>query len=138
MRQHVLDANALYRFITGGNGADLVADVFKRARTAEFGDVMMSVVAWGEVYYTLIRHIGTAKADRALEQILALTGLHLLRVDEKDARKAAELKAKFNIPYADAFTAALAGSQHIVVTADLDHFQRIPRIRILKLPPHRG
>jgi predicted nucleic acid-binding protein len=138
MRQHVLDANALYRFITGGDGADIVADVFKRARTDESTSVMMSVIAWGEVYYTLIRHIGVTRADRALEQILQLTGLHLIRVEERDARKAAELKAKFNIPHADAFTAALTGGQHVVVTADVDHFERVPKIRILRLPHHRA
>ncbi len=137
MRQHVLDANALYRFITGGSGADLVAGVFREAKETA-GEVTISVVAWGEVYYTLIRHIGTERADRALEQTLQLTGLRLVPVGDKDARKAAELKAKFNIPYADAFTAALAGSQHVVVTADVGHFQRIPKLRILKLPRHKG
>jgi predicted nucleic acid-binding protein len=120
--------------MTAGDGADLVANVFKGARVGDSGEVMMSVVAWGEVCYTLIRHIGIAKADRALEQTLQWTGLRLVGVEEKDARKAAELKAKFNIPYADAFTAALAGSQHVVVTADVDHFQRIPKVRLLKLP----
>ncbi len=138
MRQHVLDANALYRFITAGDGADIVADVFRQARADELGTVMMSVVAWGEVCYTLIRHIGTARAERALEQAVRLTGLRLIRVEESDARKAAGLKAKFNIPYADAFTAALTGNQHVVVTADVDHFRRIPKIRILQLPHHRS
>lgn len=136
MRLHVLDANALYRFITNGEGSVIVADVFKQARADASGNAIMSVIAWGEVYYTLIRHIGTAKADRALEQTLQLTDLHLLGVEEKDARKAAELKAKFSIPYADAFTAALAGNRHVVVTADVEHFERIPGIRILRLP-HR-
>lgn len=134
MRQHVLDANALYRFMTNGEGANIVADVLKQAKVERSGSVMMSVVALGEVYCTLIRHVGVSKAEQALTQTLQLTGLHLVGVEERDARKAAELKAKFGIPYADAFTAALTGSQHVVVTADLDHFERIPRMHILRLP----
>lgn len=134
MKQHVLDANALYRFMTNGEGAHIVAGVLKRAKAEGAGGVRMSVVAFGEVYYTLIRHIGVAKAEQALAQTLQLTGLHLVGVEEKDARRAAELKAKFGIPYADAFTAALTGTQHVVVTADVEHFERIPRIHILRLP----
>lgn len=137
MRTHVLDANALYRFLNQGDGFEIVRDVFKQAREADV-PVMMSVIAWGEVYYTLVKHIGLAKAAQSLEQALQLTGLHLVRVDEQDARKAAELKAKFNIPYADAFTAALTGSQHVVVTADVEHFGRIRKLRILKLPQHKN
>lgn len=114
-----------------------VRSVFKQAQEANL-PVMMSVIAWGEVYYTLVKHIGTAMATQSLDQARQLPQLQLIPVDEPDARKAAELKAKFNIPYADAFTAALAGTQHVVVTADSEHFGRIPKLRILKLPPHKN
>ncbi len=137
MRVHVLDANALYRFMIRGDGFEIVRDVFRQAREADLR-VMMSVVAWGEVYYTLVKRLGSAKTENMMAQILQFTGLQLMRVDEADARKAAELKARYNIPYADAFTAALTGSQHVVVTADFEHFGRIPKLRILKLPPHKN
>lgn len=137
MRVHVLDANALYRFMTRGNGFETVADVFKQARKADTA-VLMSVIAWGEVNYNLIKRHGLAKTERMMTETREATGLQLIRVDEQDACKAAELKAKYNIPYADAFTAALTGSQHVVVTVDLEHFGRIPKLRIRKLPPHRN
>ena len=137
MRVHVLDANALYRFMTKGDGFETVRDVFKQAREADL-HVMMSVVAWGEVYYTLVKRFGIAKTENMMAQTIQITGLHLVSVDEADARKAAELKAKYNIPYADAFTAALTGSQHVVVTADFEHFGHIPKLRILKHPPHKN
>lgn len=137
MRVHVLDANALYRFLNQGAGFEVVRDVFRQAREADV-PVMMSVVAWGEVYYNLIRRIGLDRAAQSIEQARQLTGLRLVQVGEADSRRAAELKAKFNIPYADAFTAALTGSQNVVVTADVDHFERIPKIRILRLPHHKS
>ncbi len=138
MRQHVLDANALYRFLTNGNGAEIVADVFKQANASKPTEtpVIMSVIAWGEVYYTVVRHIGVSKATNLLEEARQRTGLHLVNVHAEDAVNAARLKAQYNIPYADAFTAALAGTQRVVVTADEEHFSRIPRIRMLKLPRH--
>jgi predicted nucleic acid-binding protein len=136
MRQHVLDANALYRFLTDGEGAELVGNVLKEAGRSDT-PVMMSVVAWGEVCYTVVKHAGLAKADNLLSEARQKIGLTLVCVELEDAVKAARLKAQYNIPYADAFTAALAGSQHVVVTADEEHFKRVPRIRLLKLPRHR-
>ena len=54
MKVHVLDANALYRFLTGGPGADMVGRLFREGRDAE-QPLRMSVVNWGEVYYTIAR-----------------------------------------------------------------------------------
>jgi len=51
VKVHVLDANALYRFLIGGPGADIVNRLFKEARDAD-QPLRMSVVNWGEVYYT--------------------------------------------------------------------------------------
>jgi predicted nucleic acid-binding protein len=138
MRAHVLDANAFYRFVTDGDGAEIVADIFKQAKSATpvEATVMMSVIAWGEVYYTVVRHIGIAKAENLLEEARRRTGIDLVRVETEDAVKAGRLKAQYNIPYADAFSAVLAGTQNIVVTADEEHFSRVPKIRMVKLPRH--
>ena len=64
MKTHVLDANALYRFLQNGPGADLVEQLFKVARSAS-SMVSMSVINWGEVYYTITREAGIAAADSA-------------------------------------------------------------------------
>lgn len=133
MRQHVLDANALYRYLTRGEGAEIVVHVFKEAM-ATGTPVMMSVVNWGEVYYTLVKHIGLAKTENALTQVLERTPLTLVGAEREDAVRAARLKAQYNLPYADAFAAALTGAQYVLVTADVDHFERVPKIRLLKLP----
>ena len=136
MRVHVLDANAFYRLMIDEKGSEIVANIFKQA-AASSTPVLMSVIAWGEVYYTLARRIGLVRAENSLNEARRKTGLQLVAVDEPYALKAARLKAQHNIPYADAFTAALAGTQNICVTADEEHFRRIPKLRLLKLPSHR-
>jgi predicted nucleic acid-binding protein len=133
MREHVLDASALYRYLTSGDGADTVKDVFKQALATDT-PVMMSVVNWGEVFYTLVKHIGLNKTEKLLSELLDKIPLQLIPVDRADAVSAARLKARYNLPYADAFAAALAGSQHVLVTADVEHFERIPKLRLLRLP----
>ena len=117
-------------------GADVVVNIFKEA-AASSTPVPMSVIAWGEVYYTLARRVGLVRAENSLDEAKRKTGLQLVGVEEQYAIKAARLKAQHNIPYADAFTAALAGTQSICVTADEEHFSRIPKLRLLKLPSYR-
>ena len=133
MRTHVLDASALFRFLSSGEGAVLVADVFKQA-LASCKSVMMSAVNWGEVYYGLVKRIGIARTEAAMAETLDKAPLVLIAVTPDDAIRAARLKAQYNLPYADAFAAALARNHHVLVTADLEHFERVPKLRLLKLP----
>ena len=137
MRQYVLDANALLRFIINADGAEMVEKVLKEA-TASETRVVMSVVNWGEVYYTMARRIGLAKTDQLLTETLEKTHLWLIQVDQENIAKVARLKAQnHDVPYADCFAAALAGSRHVLVTAAVKHFERVrtPKLRLLKLPP---
>jgi len=137
MRVHVLDASALYRYLTNGDGAEIVANVFKNAAATD-ASPMMSVVNWGEVYYTLVKHIGLAKTDKLMSELLRKIPISLIAVAYQDAVRAARLKAQYKIPYADAFAAALTGGQHVLVTADVGHFERVPKLRLLKLPRAKG
>jgi predicted nucleic acid-binding protein len=133
MRIHVLDASALYRYLSGGDGADVVASVLKEALATDTA-VMMSVINWGEVYYTLVRHIGLTKTDKLMAELLDKVPVSLAGVAPDDAVRAARFKAQYNIPYADAFAAVLSGGQHVLVTADVEHFERVPKLRLLRLP----
>ena len=133
MRTHILDASALYRFLTKGDGGQIVAEIFKSA-IVEGTPVMMSAVNWGEVYYALVKRIGLTKTDAVVAETLNSAPLALISVTPEDAVRAARLKSQFNLPYADAFAAALTGTQRVLVTADLEHFERVPKLRLLKLP----
>jgi predicted nucleic acid-binding protein len=132
---HVLDANALYRFLTGGPGADVVSRLFKEARDAQ-QSLRMSVVNWGEVYYTIARVEGFAETDRTMERVKLLP-LTILDADEAVTARAAQFKAGHGLPYADCFAAAIAATNDIVVTSDAKDFKKIPGLRVLPLPEHR-
>ncbi|MGA9758243.1 MAG: hypothetical protein WBQ51_07745, partial [Candidatus Sulfotelmatobacter sp.] len=71
MKVHVLDANALYRFLTGGPGAETVNRLFKEARDAE-QPLRMSVINWGEVYYTIAKAEGFAETVRIMGRVKLL------------------------------------------------------------------
>jgi len=133
VRTHVLDANALYRYLTNGDGAQIVEDLFVQA-TATGMPILMSAVNWGEVFYTLVKKVGLTKTDKLMADMLSRVPLSPVAVTPEDAQRAARLKAQYNLPYANAFAAALTGNQHLLVTADVEHFERVPKLRLLKLP----
>ena len=135
MKKHVLDANALYRFLTGGPGADLVARLFREARDAE-QPLQMSVINWGEVYYTIARFQGFAETVKVMERAKMLP-LVVLDADQQVTTRAARLKASHGLHYTDCFAAATAGTD-VLVTADAKDFKKIPGLRILPLPEHKG
>ena len=133
MRTHILDASALFRYLTNGEGAAIVEDLLLQA-SATSAPILMSAVNWGEVFYTLVKRIGLAKTDKVMIEVLDKAPISLVGVTAEDAVRAARLKAQYNLPYADAFAAALTGSQYVLVTADVEHFERVPKLRLLKLP----
>jgi len=135
MKIHVLDANALYRFLTGGPGADIVSRLFREARDAE-QPLRMSVVNWGEVYYTIAKVEGFAQTDRIMDRVKLLP-LTILDADEAATTRAARLKAGHGLPYADCFAAATVSKDDVFVTSDAKNFRKIPPLHILPLPEHK-
>jgi uncharacterized protein len=135
MKVHVLDANALYRFLLDGPGADAVSRLFKQARDAE-QPLRMSVINWGEVYYTIAKAQGFAETTRILDRARMLP-LVLLDVDEAVTTRAAQLKAGYGLHYADCFAAATAADGAVLVTSDAKDFKKIAGLAILPLPEHK-
>jgi predicted nucleic acid-binding protein len=135
MKAHVLDANALYRFLTGGPGADTVNRLFKEARDAE-QPLRMSVINWGEVCYTIAKAEGFAETARIMNRVRLLP-LAILDADEVVTTKAAKFKAGHGLPYADCFAAATTAGDEILVTSDAKDFKKIPGLHILALPEHK-
>ena len=133
MRTHVLDASALFRYLMNADGAEVVDQLFRQAAVSRL-PILMSVVNWGEVYYGLVKRAGLTRTDGTMTNLLGRIPLSLVAVTAADAVRAAKLKAQYNLPYADVFAAALTGHQNVRVAADVDHFSRVPKLRLLKLP----
>ncbi len=136
MKTYVLDASALYRFLTGGPGADIVSRLFREARDAE-QPLRMSVVNWGEVYYTIARAQGFEETNKVMDRVRLLP-LAILDANESLTAQAARLKAGHGLPYADCFAAATTGKSGVLVTSDVKDFKKIAGLHLLALPQHKG
>lgn len=135
MKGHVLDANALYRFLMNQPGADIVEDLFKRARDSKTA-LLISVINWGEVYYNIARKRGFEEARGFMVQVRLLP-LNIINADEPITEAAAQLKAGYGLPYADCFAAAITGRTNVLLTADVKDFKKISWLQLLPLPQHK-
>lgn len=58
----------------------------------------MSVVNWGEVYYSLVKRVGLIKTDTMMSDMAHRVPISLVSVKNDDAIRAARLKAQYNLP----------------------------------------
>ena len=119
MKTYVLDASALLVFLQKTRDAYKVSVLLKEA-LQERAKVLMSAVNYGEVYGTILRERGPEQA------LMAVQAVHPLPIEVLDATpqrscKAADLKVKHKLYYADSFAAALAIEyKAALVTSDSD------------------
>jgi predicted nucleic acid-binding protein len=126
MKTYVLDASALMTFFEDRSGADKVEELLAKAAEAK-RPLAMSVVNWGEVYYSVWCARGETAAAAMLNEIAQLP-IEIVGVDMELGLQAARLKAEHNLPYADCFAAALAKTRKsALVTSDKD-FERVESI----------
>jgi predicted nucleic acid-binding protein len=122
MATMVLDAHALMVLFNDEPGAE---DVEKILLKAESGNprLLMSVINWGEIYYSIIRGASQEIADSKAHEIAGMR-IELVPVDAGDLeliRQAALFKATKKMSYADCFAAALAKIRNAeLVTGDRD------------------
>jgi ribonuclease VapC len=120
---YVLDSSALMAFFEDRPGADKVEELLANAAEAK-APLLMSVVNWGEVYYSVWRAHGEKAADARLHEIAQLP-IQIVDADANLTKEAATLKAQHNLSYPDCFAAALARARKAtLVTSDRD-FERV-------------
>lgn len=123
MKTYVLDSSALMTFFENRAGAEEVEEILTGAADAQ-RPLAMSVVNWGEVYYSIWRAHGEKAATAKLQQIAQLP-IRVVDVNMEMTKLAATLKAQHGLPYADCFAAALAQVQKAtLITSDKD-FHRV-------------
>lgn len=135
-RRYVLDANALIGFFesretASGKVRHLLGEAFRLELP-----LLMSAVNWGEVFYMEWRYHGEAKA-REVESYLHRLPIAVIAVDVERATRAAALKQKHNLGYADAFAAELALERGgWLVTADPEFAKLGKVLQVYPLPRH--
>ena len=119
MKRIVLDASALMTFFENRPGAEKVQDLIRLGVEGK-RQLLMSVVNWGEVYYSTWRTKGPGVARKVIEDIAQLP-LEIVDADLELTRTAAELRAGHKLPYVDSFAAALAAHRKAsLATSDRD------------------
>jgi predicted nucleic acid-binding protein len=130
----VLDANALIGLFEDRQGiAEKVERLLGDAAIQDL-PLLMSAVNWGEVFYTELRTRGEAKAREA-EAVLEEMPIAVIGVDRDRATRAAALKQKHSVGYADAFAAELAIERGAwLVTADPEFSKVGKTLSVYPLP----
>jgi predicted nucleic acid-binding protein len=115
---YVLDAFAVVAYLRDEPGAEAVARLLRAARAGRVR-LLMHWINLGEVYYTVRREEGSARAAVVLAQVKGYPMTLLSDCAEEFLLTAADLKATYSISYADAFAVALAVREEAtLVTGD--------------------
>jgi predicted nucleic acid-binding protein len=128
----VLDSWALIAFFEDEPAAEQVERLLVKAEAGAH-TLLLSVVNWGEVYYSTMREVSRDAAERKAKEIASLP-IEIIGVDGKNldlARQAAIYKATRKLSYADVFAAALARVRRAeLVTGDLEFKEVEDEIKI--------
>jgi predicted nucleic acid-binding protein len=130
----VLDANALIGFFEDRKGtAEKIERLVGEALRQDL-PLLMSAVNWGEVFYTAWRRHGEAQAREADARLQEMP-IVVIAVDRERASRAAALKQKHGLGYADAFAAELAMERGAwLVTADPEFAKLGKALSVYPLP----
>lgn len=132
MKIYVLDASAVVEFLSKGIHFGKVAPLMKKAANGE-AQLLISLVNWGEVLYSMARSVGLSRATSDLKALGAY--VEPIVVDEAAVEAAAAVRLHYRLGYADCFAAALAMRVNAtLVTTDPDFSKLGKRLKILALP----
>jgi len=134
MVTYALDASAILRFLDGEAGSERVAEIIKD-HLAGRHKAVVSAIHWGEVAGVTCKAHGRQAVDLVLSRLFSF-GLEIAEVTGERAVRAALIKVRRKIAYADAFGVELASESpdHILVTADFDLKAAAHDIKIEFLP----
>jgi len=136
LRRFVLDANALVSLLEDRAGAAarvrrLIEDASRIGQP-----ILLSAVNWGEVFYVAWRLHGELRALEAEAKLQQLP-IMVVAADRDRATRAASLKQKHNLGYADSFAAELAMERSAwLVTADPEFSKLGKALSVYPLPHH--
>jgi predicted nucleic acid-binding protein len=135
-RRYVLDANALIGLFEDREGTAAKVERLMQEGQRNNTPLLMSSVNWGEVFYIVWKRHGENRAREA-EATVADMPIVFVAAGFDRATRAAALKQKHNLGYADAFAAELAIERGAwLVTADPEFARLGTVLSIYPLPRH--
>jgi predicted nucleic acid-binding protein len=132
VKEYVLDANAVIRYLIKGPGIETLDRIFAQAQRGE-AILAMSVINRGEALYVLARRVGLLEAIEAFRALSHY--VEPVDVNDRLATEAATLKFTYKLGYADCFAVGLAIRRGAtLVTADSDFAKLGKQLKVLALP----
>jgi ribonuclease VapC len=125
MANFVLDSYAMLAYFRNEDGREKIEQLLNDA-VAEKHELYMTCINAGEVYYMAYRKDGADKAAlvwKALQQF----PIHITEVDMAFTHKAAQIKARYKLSYADAFAAALTISRKAILITGDNEFEALSK-----------
>ena len=129
---YVLDSYALIGYLEDEPFAEWLQQLLLSARSGRCR-LYIHAIQLGEVYYITLREQGKKIADLAYARIKAFPVTVIDCIDEKLLLSAASLKATFQVSYADAFAAALAGIYDAVLLTGDPEFEALEEKGLLSI-----
>lgn len=125
MPAKVLDSWALLAFFQDEPAADMVEQLLAKAESGRLS-LLLSVVSWGEIYYSTMRKVSREAAERTVGSIAEMP-VEIVPVadDLVLVRQAAIYKATKKLSYADAFAAALTKIRNAELVTGDPEFKQI-------------
>lgn len=102
----VLDSFAVIAYLKKEAGWPKVVECLEKAQKRQ-SYLFLSLINWGEVYYTISRSLGKKVAEESL-LIIDQLAIEVVDIHRPVVFQAAQFKAVYPIAYADCFAAALA------------------------------
>jgi predicted nucleic acid-binding protein len=135
-RRFVLDANALISLLEDRPGAATRVESLIAEASRHETPVLMSAVNWGEVFYVAWKLHGETHAQETEAKLQQLPIL-VIAADRDRATRAAAIKQRHSLGYADAFAAELAIDRGAsLVTSDPEFSKLGKKLSVYSLPQH--
>lgn len=134
MVTYALDSSALLRYLDGEAGSVRVAEILKHHLAGQH-KAIISAIHWGEVAGVTCKAHGREAVDLVLSRLFSF-GLYAVPVTGERALRAALIKVRLKISYADAFGVELVSAEpdHVLVTADFELKAAAHEVKIEFLP----
>jgi uncharacterized protein len=123
---YALDSFAILALLGREEGSGMISDLLHQVQAGE-ARALMSWINVGEVAYIVERRWGKARFYQILGNLEA-TGIEFVPVGRDLALSAAEIKAKYPLAYADAFSAALAKDVNGTLITGDPEFEKLEKI----------
>lgn len=126
MNRYLLDSFALLRFFQKEAGGDKVLAILEEVRDGK-ARALLNVINMGEIIYTVQRRFGQQCKLEVVMNIDRL-GIEILPTPNDLVFRAAELKARFPMSYADTFAVASAIEHDATLVTGDPEFRQVEHL----------